>query len=182
MEYTLHRGKLKEDQFVNNISIWLSRHPNIRISKMYTDENTSIGIIVNKSVLSTVTFIYEEDDSINNSYGFDILEKFSLMKIGIQAMKDKWHALHPDCEIVTCNYIHNARGQTGSLMLNGVGASNRNQLRVVYKRKLPNLNSQNAVAAPCVATQSPVLSFCTNCGSKILPENAFCGNCGKKLH
>lgn len=128
------------------------------------------------------------------------------MQISMQKMKESWIDSHPNLTYVCCSYHHSARGQTSSLMLNGIGANNRNQLWVIYKHPVASANTPvsaptpahspapapkaSAEAVPSAPTNpeadlSPAeentVNFCPECGKKVTPGAKFCTGCGTKL-
>ena len=206
MEKTFYAGKMTPDEFYASINRWFAENKNIRVTNLYTSSKTEIGLLVNKAALTNITLIYDETTTPTH-YGIDYLEKFALMQISMQKMKEAWIASHPDFTYVCCSYSHSARGQTGSLLFNGIGANNRNQIWVIYKRPLAS-GSPAPSAAPAAApasapaptpsvkaeTTTPpsnpeadlspaeeTVNFCPECGKKASPGAKFCTGCGTKL-
>lgn len=121
---------------------------------MYTAESTSFGFFVNKSNVCDLTLIYDIDDSVNNLYGFTLYEEFSIVNITKDELKQRWLNMNPDYTIAICNYYHNMRGSTGSILLNGFMAANRAQLAIIYMytprtaTNVPPVNQQSTSSAP----------------------------------
>jgi hypothetical protein len=205
MEKTFYAGKMTPDEFYASINRWFAENKNIRVTNLYTSSKTEIGLLVNKAALTNITLIYDETATPTH-YGIDYLEKFALMQISMQKMKEAWIASHPDFTYVCCSYSHSARGQTGSLLFNGIGANNRNQIWVIYKRPLASGNTPVSASTPApspapapkasaeVAPSAPTnpeadlspaeentVNFCPECGKKVTPGAKFCTGCGTKL-
>ncbi len=180
MEKTFYAEGKNQEEFFKVINAWFSANRNIKVRKLYTARDTSVGLFVNKSNLSNITLIYDQDNSLNNLYGIDYLEKFSLMKISMDSMVESWKKSNPDRAAVTWTYSHNVRGQTGSLLLGGLGGSNRNQLWIIFKCKnLAPSPAPATVSAPAPATESP--TTCPACQKAVSANAKFCSNCGQKL-
>ena len=192
MEKTFYAGKMTADEFYASINRWFAENKNIRVTNLYTSSKTEIGLLVNKAALTNITLIYDETATPTH-YGIDYLEKFALMQISMQKMKEAWIASHPDFTYVCCSYSHSARGQTGSLLFNGIGANNRNQLWIIYR--VPQ-NTAPPAPTPAVkqaaAPQTPVIPEtptapqagprrCGNCGYTADADAKFCAACGAKI-
>ena len=204
MEKTFYAQSQTQEQFFQTINNWFAENRNIRIKNIYTSATTSVGFLVNKSNLSNITLIYEEDNSINALYGISYLEKFALIQIDAESMRDAWQKANPHLQVVTYSYRNNMRGQTGSLVFNGIGANNRNQIWVIYKAKpaAPKPAPQTETTAqvnpkpqtetiaqvdpkpqtqPVQTAEPPRKAFCSECGAKLAEGAKFCSACGKRV-
>ncbi len=202
MEMTFSAKGTSQEQLFAQINGWFAANQNITVSRIYTDTKTSFGLLVNKSQLANVTIIYEPNNKVNTLYGFDYVEKFSLMKISMEKMKARWIEKNPHLQYVCCSYSHNARGQAGNLVLGGIGAKNRNQIWIVYKVLESTLSQPTVQTVPSTAQTVPSTAqtapstaqtaqptsapanapvACPNCGYNENAGALFCGACGFKL-
>ena len=86
MEHTFYVNNMDQQQFINYVNAWFFNNRNIMVTKLFTTTNTKFGFLVNKSALSDLTIIYDQNNSYNNLYGLDYNEKFALMKISMETM------------------------------------------------------------------------------------------------
>jgi len=197
MEHTFYVNNMDQQQFINYVNAWFFNNRNIMVTKLFTTTNTKFGFLVNKSALSDLTIIYDQNNSYNNLYGLDYNEKFALMKISMETMVENWKKANPHLQAVTYTYSYHGRGQSGSLWLNGIGANNRNQLWLIYR--VPQ-NTAPPAPAPAVeqtaapqpapaAPQAPVAPAptagprrCGNCGYTVDGNANFCAACGAKIY
>ena len=128
------RNALTEEEFIDNINKWFQWHPNVANVKVTFDKDTSIGLLVNKYKLEMVTLEYELLNG-NNKYEYGIVkeEKFALMQTSVKEYIEKWKSERPGVKVVNWTGGVHSRGQTGSLMLKGIGARNRMTAYIVYK-------------------------------------------------
>lgn len=196
MEKTFFIESMSQDQFYEHINSWFAQNRNIVVKRFYISEKTSFGLLVNKSNVQNITIIYDVDNNSNNLYGIAYYEKFALMKISMESMKNSWQRSNPNLDVVTYSYRHNARGQVGNLLMKGIGASNRNQIWIIYKAKgtpktavTPVETVEKPTVTATTAAQSPVpqdsvapkKKFCSQCGKPLLADSKFCQNCGAKV-
>ena len=193
MEHTFYVNNMDQQQFINYVNAWFFNNRNIMVTKLFTTTNTKFGFLVNKSALSDLTIIYDQNSSYNNLYGLDYNEKFALMKISMETMVENWKKANPHLQAVTYSYNYHGRGQSGSLWLNGIGANNRNQLWLIYRvpqNTAPPAPSpkveQAAVPQTPVIPETPTAPQagprrCGNCGYTADAAAKFCAACGAKI-
>ncbi len=182
MEKTFYANGRDQVQFFAEINGWFAANRNIIVNDLYIKCKSRFGLLVNKSSLSEITLIYSENGNVSNLYGIDYNESFSLMKVNLNKMKSKWIANNPHLQYICSNYMHNARGQAGSLMLNGIGANNRNQIWIIYRvpeaSRRPDLQPPAQNIAPAAPTADGV---CPNCSYNNGIGSNFCAACGFKI-
>ena len=62
-----------------------------------------------------------------------VLEKFGFHNTSEEAMLARWQESNPGAKIISKGGGAWMRGESGSLMLNGLGASNRRQIYILFK-------------------------------------------------
>ena len=136
IKYTqvFQRGKMKEDEFINQINMWFAQYPTVANVKASFKLHDAVGLMVNKKVLDSVAIEYEVFKSPNqNQYAIVNLEKFGFHNTSEEAMLARWQESNPGAKIISKGGGAWMRGESGSLMLNGLGASNRRQIYILFK-------------------------------------------------
>jgi len=131
---TFQRGKMTEDQFVDQINRWFAQYPHVANVKGKFLLHHAGGLMVNKYVLDAFAIEYEVFSGVNdNQYGVVKLSTTGLMKTTTDALLAKWQQNNPGAKVLSRDGGVNQRGDAGSLALGGIGAVNKTQLYVFFK-------------------------------------------------
>ena len=131
---TFQRGNLSEEAFIDQINQWFAQYPQVANVKGQFLLKHGVGLMVNKYVLDAFAIEYEVFGGTNeNQYGVTMLTTTGLVKTTTDELLAQWLAANPGAKIVSRNGGVNQRGQTGSLILGGIGAMNKTQLYVLFK-------------------------------------------------
>lgn len=128
------KGSMTEDEMIDQINQWFANNPRVANVSASISLKSGFGLLTNKYILDTVSVEYElfKDNNLNQ-YAMLNLNKFGLVGTTTDKMLEDWKKKNPGAKVVARNGGRNARGQTGSLMLGGLGASNRTQLYIIFK-------------------------------------------------
>lgn len=131
---TFRRENLSEEEFIERINAWFAQYSQVANVQAEMQLGHGVGMLVNKYVLNAVSIEYEVFKGENtNQYAMVQLSKFGLTRTDTDRLLEQWKQANPGATIVrTAGGVHQ-RGDTGSLMLGGVGASNKTQLYVLFK-------------------------------------------------
>ncbi len=141
---TFQRGKMTEDQFIDQINQWFAMYPHVAKVKGKFLLHNATGLMVNKYVLDAFAIEYELFSGTNdNQYAVVKLCTTGLAKTTTDALLYQWQQSNPGAKILTRDGGVNQRGQAGSLALGGIGAVNKTQLYVFFK-----FNRTNGTALP----------------------------------
>ena len=131
---TFQRGKMSEDEFVNQINQWFAGNPKVANVKGKFLIRHAGGMMVNKYVLDAFAIEFEVFTGTNdNQYAVTNLSTTGLAKTTTDALLYKWQQNNPGAKVLTRDGGINQRGRTGSLALGGIGAVNKTQLYVFFK-------------------------------------------------
>ncbi len=128
------RDGANEDDFIEKLNEWFASYPAVSNVKCTFELRSGIGIMVNKSVLEAVHIEYELLNGINlYQYAIVQLSHFGLYKKRSSSILEDWKANNPGAIVIATDGATHQRGQTSSLMLGGIGATNKTQLYVMFK-------------------------------------------------
>ncbi len=144
---TFQRGKMKEQDFIDQINAWFAQYPQVANVKGELHLGHGVGLLVNKYVLDALSIEYEVLSGRNvNQYALVELSKFGLVRKETSDLLAQWKQANPGATVVRTAGGVNQRGSGGSLAIGGFGANNNTQLYVLFKfnRKTgPALPPQN---------------------------------------
>ena len=76
MEHTFYVNNMDQQQFINYVNAWFFNNRNIMVTKLFTTTNTKFGFLVNKSALSDLTIIYDQNNcTVRYIHGHRLLLK-----------------------------------------------------------------------------------------------------------
>ena len=128
------RRGLSEKDFIGNINKWFQWHPKAANIKCTYHLKDSYGLFVNKYKLQQFVIEYELFENDNeNQYGLVKMEKYALVKKSLEKCVAEWQSTHPQVQVVNWQGGTNSRGSSGSLLLGGLGASNRMTAFIFFK-------------------------------------------------
>ena len=128
------RNGLSEKDFIDNINKWFQWHPKAANISCTFDMDTSIGLLANKYALNRFVIEYELFENNNeNQYGLVKEETLALHKTKAKDFVNEWKQAHPNVKVVDWEGGTHSRGQTASLLLNGLGARNRLNVYILFK-------------------------------------------------
>ena len=128
------RNGISEKDFIANINKWFQWHPKAANVKCHFSMDTSIGLMANKYTLNQFVIEYELFENDNeNQYGLVKEENLAFVKKNIKEFIGKWQVEHPQAKIVSWEGGTHSRGQVGSHLLGGFGASNRMNAYIFFK-------------------------------------------------
>lgn len=131
---TFCRGKMTEQQFIDQINLWFAQYPQVANVKGKFSIKHGMGLLVNKYVLNEFSIEYEVLNGQNqNQYGVVALNTTGLIKTGTDALLAKWHQANPNAVVLNRDGGVNQRGSSSSLAFGGFGAVNNTQLYVFFK-------------------------------------------------
>ena len=132
--HVFERAGLSEQDFISNINIWFQRNPKAANIKCSFDIDTALGVFANKYELNTFTIEYELFENNNqNQYGLIKEENYSLMSKSSKDYISQWKESHPQVTVLNWKGGTHSRGQVGSHLLGGLGASNRLNMYIFFK-------------------------------------------------
>lgn len=128
------RNGLSEKDFIDNINKWFQYHPKVANVKCTFGIDTAIGLLANKYQLNQFVIEYELFENNNkNQYGLVKEENLALMKKSTKEFVGAWKESHPNATVVDWTGGTHSRGQVGSHLLGGFGASNRLNVYILFK-------------------------------------------------
>ncbi len=133
-QQTFVRDRMDQDTFIANINAWFAQYPQVANVKATIHLGDGFGFLTNKYRLDAVSIEYELFSGENtNQYGFVALKKFGFIKNSTDALLAEWLQANPGATVVARNGGVHQRGDTGALMLGGIGANNLTELFVLFK-------------------------------------------------
>lgn len=133
-QQTFRRGNMPEEEFIARINEWFAKYPQVGNVNGKFLLRSGLGLLVNKYVLDAFAIEYEVLDGNNiNQYAVVSLSKFGIVKTDTKSLLQEWQQANPNAVIINHNGGVHQRGQTGSLILGGLGAANNTQLYVFFK-------------------------------------------------
>lgn len=136
------RNGLKEEDFIANINKWFQWHPKAANITCSFGFDTAVGMFVNKYKLNQFVIEYELFEHENdNQYGLVKEDKVALIQKDLKELVGEWQLSHPQVKIVNWQGGTHSRGEAGSFLMNGLGASNRMTAYIFFK--FPRNKDQN---------------------------------------
>ena len=129
------RKGMSEKEFIAQINAWFEENPRVaNVSGKFTTR-LGFGILANTYKLKSLDIEYELFSSNNkNIYGVHKIKRFNVYKMNLEKLIEGWKNEVSGRSVVTWKGGTNSRGQTGSLLLGGIGARNRMTAFVLYKQ------------------------------------------------
>lgn len=133
------RNGMPEKDFIANINKWFQWHPKAANITCHFDMDTSLGLLANKYELNRLVIEYELYEHENEyQYGLVKEDTLDLMRRNIKEYVGAWQQSHPNTKIVKWEGGTHSRGQAGSQLFGGMGASNRMNVYILFKFRRNN--------------------------------------------
>ena len=135
-----NRNGIPEKDFIANINRWFQWHPKAANISCSFDMDTTIGLLANKYALNRFVIEYELFENDNEFiYGLVKEDNTALIHKDTKQYVAQWQQANPNLKVVTWQGGTHSRGQTASLVLGGIGASNRLNVYILFKYSRNNI-------------------------------------------
>lgn len=128
------RSNMSNDEFIQMVNTWLASNSRIANVTCQMQTSTGYGMLVNQYFLDHVVLQFELFNKPNQmQYAIVELKKYGYKKTETAQLLAEWQAANPTAKVLSRDGGTTMRGQSGSLLMNGLGASNNAQLFVFFK-------------------------------------------------